>query len=545
MQQDKLNLQHDKLCQKMLNKLGNCFPSPEIVKFSDKVVKINRKGKEQDRVLLLTDKAIYNLMTSDFSKCKRRIDLESIESVTLSTVSLEFVLHIPHEYDYRYKSADKERICSALSMCYSERTQFTKVLVTTYVSQSSLLSVTVTKDASRLKTREERYRRYKELLHYELTHSDEEDVNEMQSAQCMQDDESSKKVLARVNADDFDFLHVIGRGSFGKVMLVKKKDDGEIMAMKVLKKKAIIARKQVQHTKSERLILAQLQQYQHPFLMKLRFAFQTAEKLYFVLDYYRGGELFFHLKKKRRFSESEMRIFVAEVAMALGHLHTLNVIYRDLKPENILLDHAGHVCLTDFGLSKQQAPTEPRLAHTFCGTPEYLAPEIVSNIGHSKAVDWWSLGILAYELSIGIPPFYSQNVNEMYRKIQSAPLQFPPSSSKACRSLISLLLERDQKWRLGSSHDDVREIQRHAFFKNVDWQLLYEKKIEPVYKPNVKHELDVSNFDETFTSEPVAKNSTSVHHNGYNAHHEQDPQFEEFSFVATANDNDDDDDDDD
>merc|ERR1711978_193302 len=161
------------------------------------------------------------------------------------------------------------------------------------------------------------------------------------------------------------------------------KKNNNIYAMKILRKKQIVKRNQVEHTKSERKILQALQ---HPFLIKLRFAFQTDSKLYFVLDYYRGGELFFHLKKRRKFVEAEAMIFVAEVALALGHLHSLDIIYRDLKPENILLHETGHICLTDFGLSKDLDPMNPE-AHTFCGTPEYLAPEIIAHKGHSFAVD--------------------------------------------------------------------------------------------------------------------------------------------------------------
>jgi len=239
---------------------------------------------------------------------------------------------------------------------------------------------------------------------------------------------------------------------------------------------------------------------QHPFLMTLRYAFQSKDKLYFVLDYYQGGELFFHLKTARRFPEEVARVWVGEVALALGHLHSLSVIYRDLKPENILLDDNGHCCLTDFGLSKDVDPNDK--AHTFCGTPEYLAPEIVTGAGHDKAVDWWSLGILLYELTVGIPPFYSQNVNEMYNKIQHGVLRFPPFLSEPCKALIVALLNRDPKKRLGSKAD-IDDLKAHAFFKDINFEKMMKKEIDPPYKPKIKANDSTSNFDTTFTSEPV------------------------------------------
>jgi serine/threonine protein kinase len=253
----------------------------------------------------------------------------------------------------------------------------------------------------------------------------------------------------------------------------------------------------VEHTKAERKILQALQ---HPFLMTLRYAFQSKDKLYFVLDYYQGGELFFHLKTARRFPEDVARVWVGEVALALGHLHSLSVIYRDLKPENILLDDNGHCCLTDFGLSKDVDPNDK--AHTFCGTPEYLAPEIVTGAGHDKAVDWWSLGILLYELTVGIPPFYSQNVNEMYNKIQHGVLRFPPFLSEPCKAMIVALLNRDPKKRLGSKAD-IDDLKQHAFFKDINFEKMMKKEIDPPYKPKIKANDTTSNFDTTFTSEPV------------------------------------------
>lgn len=290
---------------------------------------------------------------------------------------------------------------------------------------------------------------------------------------------------------------MLGRGAFGKVMQVRKKDDGKIYAMKILKKSAIADRNQVEHTKAERAILENLV---HPFLMTLRFAFQSKDKLYLVLDYFQGGELFFHLKTQRRFSEDTARIYVAEIALAFGHLHSLGVIYRDLKPENVLLDDSGHVCLTDFGLAKELQESEK--TQTFCGTPEYLAPEIIDTAGHDKAVDWWSLGILLYELTVGIPPFYSNNVNEMYEKIKTGTLKFPPFSSEPCRMLIKGLLKRNPDERLGSARD-VEEIKEHEFFKDINWDDLYNKKINVSFKPQVKNIEDTSNFDEEFLQEPV------------------------------------------
>lgn len=496
---DHLCLAGNHSVQKMLNKHGQNTPLPEMVKFSDFVIKINRREKEQTRVMLITNKAIYNLMPNNYGNCKRRIPLDEVGSITTSQVSEEFVIHVPSEYDYRFKSTKKETIAKLAQEQYKQYMQkYGKNkkarLNIASVSQGDLKEKALTKVMARSQTREDIIKR-KKALAAEDHESDSEETRV---------DEKRDQVSAlmdsqeKVRLDDFELLKVLGRGSFGKVMQVRKKSDGKVYAMKILKKRAIIARNQVEHTKAERKILEALQ---HPFLMTLRYAFQSNEKLYFVLDYFQGGELFFHLKNNRRFPEDVARIYVAEIGLALGHLHSLGVIYRDLKPENILLDDQGHVCLTDFGLSKDVDPTDK--AHTFCGTPEYLAPEIVTGAGHDKAVDWWSLGILLYELTVGIPPFYSQNVNEMYNKIQHGVLRFPPFLSENCKSLIVQLLNRDPKRRLGSKAD-VDDIKAHPFFKTLNFQKLLKKEIDPPYKPKIKQgAADVSNFDNTFTSEPV------------------------------------------
>ena len=198
-------------------------------------------------------------------------------------------------------------------------------------------------------------------------------------------------------------------------MLCRKKNEGssgELYAMKTLRKAALVKRNQLLHTKTERNIL---QNIQHPFLVNLKFAFQTPDKLYMVLEYMGGGELFHWLKQHRKFSETRGRLYASEICLALGALHSRDIIYRDLKPENILLDLKGHLRLTDFGLSKDNIMGAGAAGgtKTFCGTPEYLAPEILENKGHGKAVDWWSFGTLVYEMICGLPPFYDTNVQRM------------------------------------------------------------------------------------------------------------------------------------
>lgn len=297
-----------------------------------------------------------------------------------------------------------------------------------------------------------------------------------------------------VTKDDFELLTVIGKGSFGKVMQVRKKDDGKIYAMKVLRKDTIIARKQVTHTKSEKNILMKIQ---HPFIVNLNYAFQTKDKLYMILDYINGGELFFHLKKEGRFAESRVKLYAAEIASALDHLHNLDIVYRDLKPENILLDSEGHICITDFGLSKQIESSEG--THTFCGTPEYLAPEVLKGQGHGTPVDWWSLGTLLFEMLTGLPPFYAQNVNVMYTKILSGELKFPAYISENAKSLLEGLLIRDPEKRLGTNGGT--EVKNHPWFGDIDWDKLVRKEIDPPFKPKVKSVDDTSQIDPTFTRE--------------------------------------------
>ncbi|MPC08502.1 ribosomal protein S6 kinase alpha-5-like isoform X1 [Portunus trituberculatus] len=313
----------------------------------------------------------------------------------------------------------------------------------------------------------------------------------------------------RVDMAHFELLKVLGTGAYGKVFLVRKisgKDAGKLYAMKVLKKATIVQKKKTtEHTKTERQVLEAVRQ--SPFLVTLHYAFQTDAKLHLILDYVSGGELFTHLYQRERFREDEVRLYIGEVILALEHLHKLGIIYRDIKLENILLDSDGHIVLTDFGLSKDflSHETEHR-AYSFCGTIEYMAPEVVQGgaHGHDQAVDWWSVGVLTYELLTGASPFTVEgeknNQQEISRRILKTQPPLPNDLSPEVRDLISRLLVKDPRQRLGGGPQDALEIKQHVFFKKLNWDDLAQKKVPAPFVPRISNELDVSNFSEEFTA---------------------------------------------
>jgi len=327
-----------------------------------------------------------------------------------------------------------------------------------------------------------------------------------------------------INLEAFNIIRVVGKGSFGKVFLVREKESGKLYAMKVLKKDYIIRKNQVEHTKTERNVLGYVH---HPFIVGLNMAFQTADKLFFVLDYCAGGELFFHLGRMGRFPESQARFYTAQIIMAIEYVHSHDIIYRDLKPENVLLDHHGNVRLTDFGLSKEGVSDDSSGANSFCGTPEYIAPEVLLRQGHGRAVDWWSTGALLYEMLSGLPPFYSRSREVMFEKIMKAELNFPSFLSESAKDLLRRLLVRDPKKRLGSGEADAAEIKAHGFFYGLDWERLYNGSIPPPWTPKFSGSLDTSLFDQEFTSiEPIVSPDVRGAYFG-----SLDGAFEGFTFV--------------
>ncbi|KAG0668629.1 Serine/threonine-protein kinase [Maudiozyma exigua] len=296
---------------------------------------------------------------------------------------------------------------------------------------------------------------------------------------------------------DFEVLRLLGKGTFGQVYQVKKKDTKRIYAMKILSKKVIVKKNEIAHTIGERNILVTTATNASPFIIGLKFSFQTPADLYLVTDYMSGGELFWHLQKEGRFSEDRAKFYIAELILALEYLHDNDIVYRDLKPENILLDANGNIALCDFGLSK--ADLKDR-TNTFCGTTEYLAPELLlDETGYTKMVDFWSLGVLIFEMCCGWSPFFAEDNQKMYQKIAFGKVKFPRDVlSPEGRSFVKGLLNRNPRHRLGAV-DDGRELRAHPFFNDIDWEALKQKKIAPPFKPHLNSETDTSNFDPEFT----------------------------------------------
>lgn len=288
--------------------------------------------------------------------------------------------------------------------------------------------------------------------------------------------------------DDFVVGVTLGTGSFGRVSCVQHKETGKFYALKVLKKKEILHLNQVDHINAEREVLSSIS---HPHIVNFCGSFQDSRKLYIVMEFVSGGEFFTHLRKAGRFKDDVARFYAAEILSALDYLHSNNIVYRDLKPENILLDHMGHAKITDFGFAKQ---VEFR-TWTLCGTPEYLAPEIILSKGHSKPADYWALGILIFEMLAGYPPFYDDEPLRIYQKILQGTIKWPYHISAEAKDLIVQLLNPDASKRLGSTKNGAAAIKEHAWFKTIDWMDISGTSLRAPIQPGVKAEGDTSNFE--------------------------------------------------
>jgi serum/glucocorticoid-regulated kinase 2 len=491
---DNLNWANDKEILSILN--------GEKLYFSGMITKINHYGMSQERSIILTDKALYNMKKKSL---RRKISYNDIRGITYSKLTYEFVVHgNDDEYDYQYIHQERNLIICFIAIFY-QQVAFKPIQLCEVEEKTLKNFVTQKKE----KKKDNSFSKMD--LKYLIDTADfiNQNLKEV-SANTQVDAKEEKKrkntlfsrhkTIKSVELDDFQIMKVLGRGTFGKVCLVQYKPTKEYYAMKSLKKDVLLDMDQVQSPILEKKILQSLD---HPFLVGMVFCFQTEERIYFIMPFIRGGELFQHLRTEKFFKEDKARFYAASMGIALEYLHNHGIVYRDIKPENILIGEDGYLKLIDFGMAKMLKGNEK--AMSFCGTPEYLAPEIITGEGHNRAADWWSYGILLFEMLCGIPPFYCENTERMYDLITNAELRFPKriQLSENAKDLIKKLLIKKQDKRLGVEKG-FEEIKSHPFFQGFDFNALLAKKLEAPFIPVLKDSLDVGNFDEEFTSEEIA-----------------------------------------
>ena len=330
---------------------------------------------------------------------------------------------------------------------------------------------------------------------------------------------SNCEINKELNLYDFDIIKSLGRGAYGTVALVNKhkSKDSKLYAMKIINKYKVKKNEQYDNVKTEREVLAKLD---NPFVLKLCYAFQNTQNLYLLTEFIQGGELVFHLREKGKFKESWVKFYAAEIIIAIECLHSNNLIYRDLKPENILLDCEGHIKLIDFGLSKIMKNNKEKdeiksVTFSICGTPEYLAPEIIKETGYDKCVDWWSLGVLIYELLTGSTPFYDAK-SHMDLSVYQRQIEMPLDFSDAVIDLLESLLQLNPDQRLGRGEKGSEQVMNHIFFKGINWNIVKARKLVPPIIPKLANEVDISNFSQNscflnHTASIRSKKSTDAH----------------------------------
>uniref|UniRef100_A0A2K6FIJ0 Serine/threonine-protein kinase N2 n=1 Tax=Propithecus coquereli TaxID=379532 RepID=A0A2K6FIJ0_PROCO len=301
------------------------------------------------------------------------------------------------------------------------------------------------------------------------------------------------------NLQDFRCCAVLGRGHFGKVLLAEYKHTNEMFAIKALKKGDIVARDEVDSLMCEKRIFETVNSVRHPFLVNLFACFQTKEHVCFVMEYAAGGDLMMHIHTDV-FSEPRAVFYAACVVLGLQYLHEHKIVYRDLKLDNLLLDTEGFVKIADFGLCKEGMGYGDRTS-TFCGTPEFLAPEVLTETSYTRAVDWWGLGVLIYEMLVGESPFPGDDEEEVFDSIVNDEVRYPRFLSTEAISIMRRLLRRNPERRLGAGEKDAEDVKKHPFFRLIDWSALMDKKVKPPFVPTIRGREDVSNFDDEFTSE--------------------------------------------
>ncbi|KAK9492725.1 hypothetical protein V1508DRAFT_133364 [Lipomyces doorenjongii] len=303
----------------------------------------------------------------------------------------------------------------------------------------------------------------------------------------------------KIGLDDFNFLAVLGKGNFGKVMLAEAKQSKKLYAIKVLKKEYILENGEVENTRSEKRVFLIANQERHPFLLNLHSCFQTETRIYFVMEYISGGDLMWHIQKEQ-FSTPRAQFYAAEICLGLKYFHDCGVIYRDLKLDNILLTLDGHVKIADYGLCKENM-WQGNTTGTFCGTPELMAPEILQDQKYGRAVDWWAFGVLIYQMILGQSPFRGDDEQEIFGAILRDEPLYPIHMARNSVSILQQLLTRDPRQRLGSGLNDAKDVMAHPYFSNINWNDIYHRRVQPPFIPTIDSPTDTRNFDQEFTRE--------------------------------------------
>ena len=337
---------------------------------------------------------------------------------------------------------------------------------------------------------------------------------------------------SKISENDFTKIKLIGKGSYGNVFLVRYNKNNMIYAMKVYKKSDLREKNQENNTKSERNLLTQIN---FPFIVEVKFAFQTDSKLFLVQEFIQGGDLFFHIHSGQKFSTQKTKFYLVEIILAIDFLHKNNMIYRDLKPENILIDSKGHIKLTDFGLSKIVTNIEEK-SFTICGTLQYIAPEIISGEGYNESVDWWSLGIIMYEMLTGKLPFkfnFDNQEEQNDLNIYDKKIKFPSWIEENAKDLINKLLNKNPEKRIGSGKEGAENIKKHPFFSDIDWNKALNKELRPPFIPKIENETDIKYFEKSLVESPVFSDSSLqlVYNTEEN---EDEDDYDGFTFVATS-----------
>ena len=412
---DKLNY----ICNK---EFRDTVPSSETLLWSGALLKINNVGKRQRRNFLITNKRVYNVgeeesgFLSFFTKKLKRIFwIKDIKAITYGYISNNFILHLPSEYDYYLCTPDKDEFIFYILNVQQE-------LKCEPIKLYSVEDIDLYKYC---RYENQVGNKYPSVVPKKVTASEFEDIIGVKNQKIKENIDNTEIIITKnndiVNENSFEILKTLGKGYFGTVFLVEKKDSGELFALKVISKLDIIKRNFFDNLKNEKKIMEQVN---NPFVLNLEYCFMNPSYIFFVIKFKQGGDLYYHIKHNTRFAESIAKFYAAQILEGICYLHSLDIMYRDLKPENVLLDEKGNCCLADFGISKVLKPKEKTMS--FVGTPEYVAPEIVEETGHNKNVDIWCFGILIYEMVFGNPPFYNNNKKELLDSIRDNKVEFPP-----------------------------------------------------------------------------------------------------------------------